>query len=100
MATFANIKLFLKAQHIWMERVTSHNVPSFFRKIHQISTEKMNFLDNRQSNSLNSKILSLSIQLLEKIVGFEVGTVMSGVGSIGWACVGTDQQIKQSFVSF
>jgi hypothetical protein len=26
--------------------------------------------------------------------------VVSGVGSIGWACVGTDQQIKQSFVSF
>ncbi len=26
--------------------------------------------------------------------------VMSGLGSIGWACIGTDQQIKQSFVSF
>ena len=30
----------------------------------------------------------------------ELNIVMSGVGSIGWACVGTDQQIKQSFVSF
>ncbi len=41
---FGQFKTFSKkGQHIWMERVTFYNVPSFFGKIHQIPTEKMNF---------------------------------------------------------
>jgi hypothetical protein len=43
---------FSKAQHIWMERVTFHYVPSFFRKIDQIPTEKMNFKTIIFTNSL------------------------------------------------
>jgi hypothetical protein len=41
---------------------------------------------------------AVKIKIVLEFIEQEI--VMSGVGSVVWACVGTDQQIKQSFVSF